>query len=58
MGQDTQLDGELTALAAANRLNADAMELDRLAESLTTAVVAVDATSPVPQPDGPRPRFL
>ncbi|HEV7614389.1 MAG TPA: GGDEF domain-containing protein [Steroidobacteraceae bacterium] len=53
MGQDTQLDGELTALAAANRRNADAMELDRLAESLTTAVVAVDATSPVPQLGAP-----
>jgi diguanylate cyclase len=49
MGMDPQLDDELTALAAANRRNADALELDRLAKSLTTAVVAVDATSPVPQ---------
>ena len=49
MGVDRQLDEELTALAAANRRNADAAELERLAQALTTAVVAVDATSPVPQ---------
>jgi len=48
MGVDPQLDDELVALAAANRRNADAMELERLAASLTTAVVAVDAVSPVP----------
>lgn len=48
MGMDPQLDDELIALAAANRRNADAMELERLAASLTTAVVAVDAVSPVP----------
>jgi len=47
MGLDSQLDDELTALAAANRRNADAVELERLAQSLTSAVVAVDATSPV-----------
>jgi diguanylate cyclase len=47
MGMDTQLDDELTALAAANRRNADASELERLAKSLTTAVVTLDATSPV-----------
>jgi diguanylate cyclase len=47
MGVDPQLDDELTALAAANRRNADASELERLAESLTSVVVAVDATSPV-----------
>jgi diguanylate cyclase len=47
MGVDPQLDDELTALAAANRRNAEASELERLAESLTSAVVAVDATSPV-----------
>jgi diguanylate cyclase len=47
MGVDRQLDDELTAIAAANRRNADATELERLAQSLTTAVVAVDATSPV-----------
>ncbi len=49
MGMDPKLDDELTALAAANRRNADALELERLAKSLTTAVVTVDATSPVPQ---------
>ncbi len=48
MGVDLQLDDELAALAAANRRNADAAELERLAESLTTAVRAVDAVSPVP----------
>ncbi len=58
MGVNPQLDDELTALAAANRRNADATELERLAASLTTVVVAVDATSPVlhlgvPQPPPP-----
>lgn len=48
MGVDPQLDDELVALAAANRRNADATELERLASSLTNAVVAVDAVSPVP----------
>src|ERR1700759_174196 len=47
MGVNPQLDDELTALAAANRRNADAAELERLAASLTSVVVAVDATSPV-----------
>ena len=47
MGVDPQLDDELVVLAAANRRNADAAELERLAASLTTAVVAVDAISPV-----------
>jgi diguanylate cyclase len=47
MGVNPQLDDELTALAAANRRNADAVELERLAASLTSVVVAVDATSPV-----------
>ncbi len=47
MGVDGQLDDELTAIAAANRRGADAAQLEILAESLTTAVVAVDATSPV-----------
>jgi diguanylate cyclase len=47
MGLDPHLDDELTALAAANRRNADALLLEKLAESLTVAVVAVDATSPV-----------
>jgi diguanylate cyclase len=49
MGVDRELDDELIALAAANRRNADAGELERLAQTLRTAVVAVDATSPVPQ---------
>ncbi len=47
MGVDHQLDDELKGLAAANRRNADAAELERLAASLTTVVVAVDATAPV-----------
>ena len=47
MGVNPILDDELSGLAAANRRNADAGELDRLAQSLTTAVVAVDATAPV-----------
>jgi diguanylate cyclase len=48
MGVNPQLDDELIALAAANRRSADADELARLAESLTTTVVAVDAQAPVP----------
>src|SRR5580693_5548589 len=48
MGVNPRLDDELIALAAANRRNADAAELARLADSLTTTVVSVDATSPVP----------
>ena len=48
MGVNPRLDDELIALAAANRRNAEAEELARLAESLTTTVVAVDATAPVP----------
>src|SRR5476649_1433350 len=48
MGVNLKLDDELKALAAANRRNADAEELGRLAESLTTTVVAVDAVSPIP----------
>lgn len=48
MGVNLRLDNELMALAAANRRNADADELARLADSLTTTVVAVDATAPVP----------
>ena len=58
MGVDLQLDDELAALAAANRRNADAAELERLAESLTTVVRAVDAVSPVPTiviPPAPAP---
>ncbi|MGB6310602.1 MAG: GGDEF domain-containing protein [Steroidobacteraceae bacterium] len=49
MGVDPQLDEELSALAAANRRNADALQLEKLSASLTIAVVAVDATSPVRQ---------
>jgi diguanylate cyclase len=48
MGVNPQLDDELIALAAANRRNADAEELAKLAESLTTTVVAVDAVAPIP----------
>jgi diguanylate cyclase len=48
MGVNPKLDDELIALAAANRRNAEADELARLADSLTTTVVAVDAVSPVP----------
>jgi diguanylate cyclase len=48
MGVNLQLDDQLIALAAANRRNADADELARLADSLTKTVVAVDATCPVP----------
>jgi len=48
MGVNPQLDDELMALAAANRRNADAEELAKLADSLTTTVVAVDAVAPVP----------
>jgi diguanylate cyclase len=48
MGVNLKLDNELIALAAANRRNADVDELARLADSLTTTVVAVDAAAPVP----------
>jgi diguanylate cyclase len=48
MGVNPKLDDELMGLAAANRRNADAQELARLADSLTTTVVAVDAVSPIP----------
>jgi len=47
MGVDPQLDDELKALAAANRRNAAAEELEKLAASLTSVVVAVDAVAPV-----------
>jgi diguanylate cyclase len=55
MGVNLQLDDELTALAAANRRQADALELERLAESLTAAVTAADTTAPVPQWAAPPP---
>ncbi len=48
MGVDPQLDDELIVLAAANRRNADAAELEKIAASLTVAVVAVDSVAPVP----------
>ena len=47
MGVDPQLDDELSALAGANRRNADAEELARMADSLTSVVVALDAAAPV-----------
>lgn len=47
MGVNPQLDSELQSLAAANRRNAPAEELENLAASLTNAIVAVDAVSPV-----------
>jgi diguanylate cyclase len=47
MGVDPALDDELKTLAAANRRNADASELERMADSLTNVVVAVDDRSPV-----------
>ena len=47
MGVDPELDDELKALAAANRRNATAEELEKLAASLTSVVVAVDAVAPV-----------
>ncbi len=46
LGVDSRLDDELTALAAANRRNAEAAELELLAASLTVAVVAVDGAPP------------
>jgi diguanylate cyclase len=55
MGIDPQLDDELSALAAANRRNADASELEQLADSLTTVVVAVDEVSSVRHPVAPLP---
>ena len=55
MGVDRQLDEELSTLAAANRRNADTAELERLAQVLKTAVVAVDATSPLRQLVVPAP---
>ena len=47
MGLNSRLDDELVALAAANRRSAPAEELEQLAGSLTTAIVAFDAVSPV-----------
>jgi len=47
MGVNPLLDDELSVLAAANRRCAPAEELEHLAGSLTTTIVAVDAVSPV-----------
>jgi diguanylate cyclase len=47
MGVNTDLDLELQSLAAANRRNAPAGELEILAGTLTTTIVAVDAVAPV-----------
>jgi len=47
MGVNPDLDSELQSLAAANRRNAPADELEILAGSLTTTIVAVDAVAPV-----------
>jgi len=47
MGVNRRLDEELAALAAANRRGAPAAELEQLAGSLTTTIVAVDAVAPV-----------
>lgn len=58
MGVDPHLDDQLVALAAANRRNADASELESLAASLTAAVVAVDAVSPVPTVIVAAPNFV
>jgi diguanylate cyclase len=46
LGVNPQLDAELQSLAAANRRNAPAEELEHLSASLTDAIVAVDAASP------------
>jgi diguanylate cyclase len=58
MGVDPQLDDELKVLAAANRRNAAAEELEQLAASLTTVVVAVDAVSPVAVSPSVAPRIV
>jgi diguanylate cyclase len=57
MGVSAQLDDELAALAAANRRNAPAEELESLFGSLTVTIVAVDAIAPViPTPAAPGAR--
>jgi diguanylate cyclase len=47
MGISAQLDDELSTLAAANRRNAPAEELESLFGSLTVTIAAVDAIAPV-----------
>jgi diguanylate cyclase len=54
MGISAQLDDELSALAAANRRNAPAEELESLFGSLTVTIAAVDAVAPV-IPTAPAP---
>jgi diguanylate cyclase len=48
MGVNARLDDELTNVAAANRRNANATELETLASALTRAVADVDRVAPVP----------
>lgn len=55
MGVDPQLDNALTTLATANRRNADAAELERLVDRLTTAVMAADENSPLITGTAPNP---
>jgi len=58
MGVNPDLDSQLQSLAAANRRNAPAEEIDSLAGTLTTTIVAIDAISPVvatPAPAIPAP---
>jgi diguanylate cyclase len=50
MGVNPDLDTELQSLAAANRRNAPADELEILAGSLTSTIVAVDAVAPIGVP--------
>jgi diguanylate cyclase len=47
MGVNPDLDSQLQSLAAANRRNAPAEEIETLAGTLTTTIVAIDAVSPV-----------
>lgn len=47
MGVNSSLDEDLAALAAANRRNASAEELEALAAALRTTIAAVDAVAPV-----------
>ncbi len=55
LGVDPDLDSQLQSLAAANRRNAPADELENLATTLTTAIVAIDAVSPVTPSPGAAP---
>jgi diguanylate cyclase len=55
MGINPDLDLELQSLAAANRRNAPADELEFLAGSLTSTLIAVDAVAPIGVPAAPLP---